>query len=161
MIATGLMTGVLLAAAVAAPGVEGRWDVEIERAGWQPRIAKGRLALERDGKTWNGTIAFQVLMNGQRLTLEDVEVKGKKVSFLQSFHHFGAPWDVYLGIVFKNEGVYAPRTRPTTPLAILSIASAPLRAVVGPPGVVSCACVSSRPAQGPCVLGRGPVGQRP
>ena len=35
-------------------------------------------------------------------------LKGKKVSFLQSFHHFGAPWDVYLGIVFKNEGEHAP-----------------------------------------------------
>lgn len=33
-------------------------------------------------------------------------LKGKPVSFLQSFHHFGAPWDVYLGIVFKNEGLW-------------------------------------------------------
>ena len=28
------------------------------------------------------------------------------MSFLQSFHHFGAPWDVYLGIVLKNEGLW-------------------------------------------------------
>lgn len=33
-------------------------------------------------------------------------LKGKDVSFLQSFHHFGAPWDVYLGIAFKNEGLW-------------------------------------------------------
>lgn len=29
-------------------------------------------------------------------------LKGKPVSFLQTFHHFGAPWDVYLGIVLQN-----------------------------------------------------------
>uniref|UniRef100_A0A7S4F008 Elongation of fatty acids protein n=1 Tax=Chrysotila carterae TaxID=13221 RepID=A0A7S4F008_CHRCT len=33
-------------------------------------------------------------------------LKGKRVIFLQSFHHFGAPWDVYLGIALKNEGVW-------------------------------------------------------
>jgi hypothetical protein len=33
-------------------------------------------------------------------------LKGKKVSFLQAFHHFGAPWDVYLGIKLHNEGVW-------------------------------------------------------
>lgn len=33
-------------------------------------------------------------------------LKGKPVSFLQTFHHFGAPWDVYLGIVLKNEGLW-------------------------------------------------------
>ena len=27
-------------------------------------------------------------------------LKGKDVSFLQTFHHFGAPWDVYLGCAF-------------------------------------------------------------
>ena len=33
-------------------------------------------------------------------------LKGKDVIFLQSFHHFGAPWDVYLGIALQNEGVW-------------------------------------------------------
>ena len=33
-------------------------------------------------------------------------LKGKPVSFLQTFHHFGAPWDVYLGLVFENEGLW-------------------------------------------------------
>ena len=33
-------------------------------------------------------------------------LKGKNVSFLQAFHHFGAPWDVYLGIRLQNEGVW-------------------------------------------------------
>jgi len=33
-------------------------------------------------------------------------LKGKPVSFLQTFHHFGAPWDVYLGIRFANEGLW-------------------------------------------------------
>merc|ERR1711865_714544 len=33
-------------------------------------------------------------------------LKGKEVSFLQTFHHFGAPWDVYLGIRFANEGLW-------------------------------------------------------
>jgi len=33
-------------------------------------------------------------------------LKGKPVSFLQTFHHFGAPWDVYLGIVLQNEGLW-------------------------------------------------------
>lgn len=33
-------------------------------------------------------------------------LKGKPVSFLQTFHHFGAPWDVYLGIQFANEGLW-------------------------------------------------------
>uniref|UniRef100_A0A7S0IZ45 Elongation of fatty acids protein n=1 Tax=Calcidiscus leptoporus TaxID=127549 RepID=A0A7S0IZ45_9EUKA len=33
-------------------------------------------------------------------------LKGKEVIFLQSFHHFGAPWDVYLGIALQNEGVW-------------------------------------------------------
>jgi len=33
-------------------------------------------------------------------------IKGKDVSFLQTFHHFGAPWDVYLGIQFANEGLW-------------------------------------------------------
>jgi len=33
-------------------------------------------------------------------------LKGKHVSFLQTFHHFGAPWDVYLAIVLKNEGMW-------------------------------------------------------
>ena len=31
-------------------------------------------------------------------------LKGKDVSFLQTFHHFGAPWDVYLGIVLQVAG---------------------------------------------------------
>jgi len=35
-------------------------------------------------------------------------LKGKQVSFLQAFHHFGAPWDVYLGIRLQNE-VYIDR----------------------------------------------------
>ena len=33
-------------------------------------------------------------------------LKGKPVSFLQTFHHFGAPWDVYLGLVMENEGLW-------------------------------------------------------
>ena len=33
-------------------------------------------------------------------------LKGKPVSFLQTFHHFGAPWDVYLGLVLRNEGLW-------------------------------------------------------
>jgi hypothetical protein len=33
-------------------------------------------------------------------------LKGKPVSFLQTFHHFGAPWDVYLGLVLENEGLW-------------------------------------------------------
>ena len=33
-------------------------------------------------------------------------LKGKPVSFLQTFHHFGAPWDVYLGLALKNEGLW-------------------------------------------------------
>ena len=33
-------------------------------------------------------------------------LKGKPVSFLQTFHHFGAPWDVYLGLAFENEGLW-------------------------------------------------------
>jgi len=33
-------------------------------------------------------------------------LKGKPVSFLQTFHHFGAPWDVYLAIMLKNEGLW-------------------------------------------------------
>jgi hypothetical protein len=33
-------------------------------------------------------------------------LKGKPVSFLQTFHHFGAPWDVYLGLQFANEGLW-------------------------------------------------------
>ena len=33
-------------------------------------------------------------------------LKGKPVSFLQTFHHFGAPWDIYLGLTFQNEGLW-------------------------------------------------------
>ena len=33
-------------------------------------------------------------------------LKGKPVSFLQTFHHFGAPWDMYLGLYLKNEGLW-------------------------------------------------------
>ena len=33
-------------------------------------------------------------------------LKGKPVSFLQGFHHFGAPWDMFLGIKLKNEGCW-------------------------------------------------------
>jgi len=33
-------------------------------------------------------------------------LKGKPVSFLQTFHHFGAPWDIYLGLVFQNEALW-------------------------------------------------------
>jgi len=33
-------------------------------------------------------------------------LKGKPVSFLQTFHHLGAPWDVYLGIMLQNEGLW-------------------------------------------------------
>nr|ADN94476.1 delta-9 elongase [Rebecca salina] len=33
-------------------------------------------------------------------------LKGKPVSFLQGFHHFGAAWDTYFGITFQNEGTY-------------------------------------------------------
>lgn len=33
-------------------------------------------------------------------------LKDKPVSLLQTFHHFGAPWDVYLAIVLKNEGMW-------------------------------------------------------
>ena len=31
---------------------------------------------------------------------------GKSVSFLQSFHHLGAPWEMYLLCVGKNESVW-------------------------------------------------------
>lgn len=33
-------------------------------------------------------------------------LKGKPVSFLQGFHHFGAAWDTYFGLAFQNEGIY-------------------------------------------------------
>lgn len=33
-------------------------------------------------------------------------MKGKPVSFLQTFHHFGAPWDVWMGLQFQNEGLW-------------------------------------------------------
>mmetsp|Transcript_46237 Transcript_46237/g.76458 ORF Transcript_46237/g.76458 Transcript_46237/m.76458 type:complete len:283 (-) Transcript_46237:150-998(-) len=33
-------------------------------------------------------------------------LKGKPVSFLQTFHHFGAPWDMHLGIALKNETLW-------------------------------------------------------
>jgi hypothetical protein len=33
-------------------------------------------------------------------------MKGKPVSFLQGFHHFGAAWDTFLGMAFQNEGIY-------------------------------------------------------
>lgn len=33
-------------------------------------------------------------------------LKGKPVSFLQGFHHFGAAWDTFLGIAFQNEGIF-------------------------------------------------------
>jgi len=33
-------------------------------------------------------------------------LKGKDVSFLQTFHHFGAPWDIWLGLYFENEGLW-------------------------------------------------------
>ena len=33
-------------------------------------------------------------------------LKGKPVSFLQTFHHFGAPWDMYLALTLKNEGLW-------------------------------------------------------
>jgi len=33
-------------------------------------------------------------------------LKGRPVSFLQTVHHFGAPWDVFLGIVLQNEGIW-------------------------------------------------------
>lgn len=33
-------------------------------------------------------------------------MKGKPVSFLQGFHHFGAAWDTFFGMVFQNEGIY-------------------------------------------------------
>jgi len=33
-------------------------------------------------------------------------LKGKEVSLLQTFHHFGAPWDVFLGLKFQNEGLW-------------------------------------------------------
>ena len=49
-------------------------------------------------------------------------LKGKPVSFLQTFHHFGAPWDVYLGLALKNE-VTPPRT--LTPALALALALAP------------------------------------
>ncbi|KAJ9456670.1 Elongation of fatty acids protein 3 [Diplonema papillatum] len=31
---------------------------------------------------------------------------GKPVSFLQSFHHLGAPWDMFLFYIAKNEGIW-------------------------------------------------------
>lgn len=33
-------------------------------------------------------------------------LKGKPVSFLQGFHHFGAAWDTYFGVTFQNEGIF-------------------------------------------------------
>jgi CubicO group peptidase (beta-lactamase class C family) len=61
--------------------LEGRWDVVIERPGWEPREAKGVLVLERKGKAWDGSLTFEVLMNGNRQALEDLEVRGSKVEF--------------------------------------------------------------------------------
>eukprot|EP01064_Diplonema_japonicum_P028232 TRINITY_DN427_c0_g5_i1.p1 TRINITY_DN427_c0_g5~~TRINITY_DN427_c0_g5_i1.p1 ORF type:complete len:268 (+),score=59.63 TRINITY_DN427_c0_g5_i1:52-855(+) len=31
---------------------------------------------------------------------------GKRVSFLQTWHHFGAPWDMWLFVTAKHEGLY-------------------------------------------------------
>merc|ERR1711865_1323164 len=33
-------------------------------------------------------------------------LKGKEVSLLQKFHHFGAAYDTYFGLYFQNEGYY-------------------------------------------------------
>jgi hypothetical protein len=33
-------------------------------------------------------------------------LKGKPVSFLQRFHHFGAAWNTYFGLYFRNEGYF-------------------------------------------------------
>jgi len=77
----------LVAAAPAAPAEapEGRWDLHLVRD--TPGLLKdvrGALFLEKGARAWTGHLTFEVLMNGQRQDLAEVEVKPPAVSFLIS-----------------------------------------------------------------------------
>ena len=61
---------------------------------------------------WNSTLfvwaakSFYYSKYVEYLDTAWLVLKGKPVSFLQTFHHFGAPWDVYLGLALRNEGLW-------------------------------------------------------
>lgn len=58
--------------------VAGTWDLVLTRKGWQPEATTGRLVLERDGRTWKGSLAFDVVLHARRYDLEDVGVSASR-----------------------------------------------------------------------------------
>nr|ADN94475.1 delta-9 elongase [Pavlova pinguis] len=52
------------------------------------------------------SIAFHYSKYVEYMDTAWLVMKGKPVSLLQGFHHFGAAWDTYFGITFQNEGIY-------------------------------------------------------
>ena len=62
--------------------VAGTWDLVMTRKGWQPEATTGRLVLERDGKSWKGSLTFDVVLNARRHELTDVKASSpRKLSF--------------------------------------------------------------------------------
>ena len=48
----------------------GTWSLELERpARWDPRICKGTLVLERDGRKWGGRIRFERILYARSVPL--------------------------------------------------------------------------------------------
>ena len=61
--------------------LEGRWQFEMEREGWQPRHCNATLELERDEGGWAGTITFDVILYAQPLALTDIAVTPRGFTF--------------------------------------------------------------------------------
>lgn len=71
-------------------------------------------------------------------------IKGKDVSFLQTFHHFGAPWDVYLGCVHARSpwaAIWAARWSAALPRLRRPVPRLP------PPAPAVCVAASNSPTR--------------
>lgn len=113
--------------AMAAPagGVDGRWDLHLDRdAPGLLRDVRGTLDLKKGDGGWSGSLTFEVLMNGQRQDLAQVEVRGRKVSFVVAALDYrfdgGIEGDGLEGVCVSKAGQRwkwtAARAKPAAPI---------------------------------------------
>ncbi|MCZ6573268.1 MAG: serine hydrolase [Planctomycetota bacterium] len=95
-----LLSFLVLVAALAADAkskkrpLAGTWSLELERpARWDPRICKGTLILERDGRKWGGRIRFQRILYARNVPLADLQIRGTQVKFRLDHPDFDIRFD--------------------------------------------------------------------
>lgn len=128
MIIYNLLMAVFSAACFIATTVALGWDYGYgtrlrEWAGDTPAPLYGNVCPSPVFSSYLFTIAAKAFYYSKYVEYLDTAwlvLKGKPVSFLQTFHHFGAPWDVYLGIQLQNEGLSWSSAAPAAAIKLCS-----------------------------------------